>query len=233
LESHGHSFLDCRVGPRVEQPALAARGISATIRGATAGTKADFVTSKQQEHITRLVETLGADPATAHRAASELLPLLYDELKALAKSRMEREAAGPTLQATALVHEAYLRLVGTNDPGWNGRAHFFAAAAEAMRRILVERARSKSRIKRGGDRERVSLGEVATLEGEPDVDVLALDEALTRLASTDPRKAQVVNLRHFAGLTLEETAAALEVSLATVKADWSFARAWLHRELSR
>jgi RNA polymerase sigma factor (TIGR02999 family) len=191
------------------------------------------MTPDARELAARWVETLDGDAAQAQRAAAELLPLLYDELKALAKSRMERELPGQTLQATALVHEAYLRLVGERDPGWNGRGHFFGAAAEAMRRILIERARGRGRVKRGGGRERVELTEVATLDGEPSVDVLALDEALTRLAEHDERKARVVNLRHFAGLSLEDTAFALDVSLATVKSDWSFARAWLHRELSR
>src|SRR6266487_4473535 len=115
---------------------------------------------------------------------------------------MEREPIGQTLQATALVHEAYMRLVGAQDPGWNGRAHFFGAAAEAMRRILVERARGKSRIKRGGGRDRTELSDVAVITAEPDVDVLALDEALSKLAAHDERKARVVELRYFAGLSL-------------------------------
>lgn len=172
-------------------------------------------------------------PPSNRRAAADLLPQLYAELKALAEQRMRREGPGQTLQATALVHEVYMRLVGERDPGWDGRAHFFGAAAEAMRRILVERARGKARLKRGGARERTQLGDVATLEEEPDLAVLDLDRALSQLATEDARQARVVELRYFAGLSLEETAAVLGISLTSVKSDWSFARAWLHRELSK
>ncbi|MBI5361706.1 MAG: RNA polymerase subunit sigma [Planctomycetes bacterium] len=167
-------------------------------------------------------------------SAVELLPLLYDELRALARRQVELGARGPTLQATALVHEAYLRLVGDRDPGWDGRAHFYGAAARAMRHILVERARAKGSLKRGAGAAPIALVDsVATLAGEPDADVLALDETLERLAVEAPRPARVVELLHFAGLTQEEAAAVVGVSLATLKTDWSFARAWLHRELSR
>jgi len=165
--------------------------------------------------------------------AAELLPLLYAELRELARRRLQGEAPGQTLQATALVHEAYLRLVGADDPRWEGRAHFFAAAAEAMRRVLVERARAKGRLKRGAGHRVASLDSAATISDEPDPDVLDLDAALTRLAEQSPRKARVVELLHFAGLQLSEVATLLGVSLATVKSDWSFARAWLHRELDR
>lgn len=174
-----------------------------------------------------------AETRTAARPAAELLPLLYAELRELARRRLQGEAPGQTLQATALVHEAYLRLVGKDDPRWEGRAHFFAAAAEAMRRVLVERARAKGRLKRGAGRRVATLDSAATLSSEPDPDVLDLDEALTRLAELSPRKARVVELLHFAGLQLDEVAELLELSLSTVKADWSFARAWLHRELER
>ncbi len=175
-------------------------------------------------------------PSEARPAAlpsAELLPLLYAELRELARRRLQGEGPGQTLQATALVHEAYLRLVGRDDPRWEGRAHFFAAAAEAMRRVLVERARAKGRLKRGAGRRVASLDSAATIASEPDPDVLDLDEALTRLAALSPRKAQVVELLHFAGLRLDEVAELLGLSLATIKADWSFARAWLHRELER
>lgn len=164
---------------------------------------------------------------------SELMPQLYAELHELARRRLLGAGPGQTLQATALVHEAYLRLVGAEDAGWQGRGHFFAAAAEAMRRVLVDRARAKGRLKRGGDRRRLALDSSATLSAEPDPDVLDLDEALTRLARSCPRPARVVELVHFSGLQLTEVAETLEISLATVKTDWSFARAWLHRELER
>lgn len=173
------------------------------------------------------------ESTAAAQPAHALLPQLYAELKELARRKLEREAPGQTLQATALVHEAYLRLVGERDPGWSGRAHFYGAAAEAMRRILVERARAKGRVKRGAGRRPVELDACATIAHEPDPDVLDLDEALTRLAVRSPRSARVVEMLHFAGLQLDETAALLGVSLSTAKADWSFARAWLHRELER
>jgi RNA polymerase sigma factor (TIGR02999 family) len=167
------------------------------------------------------------------RSAGELLPLLYRELKELARRRLANEPPGQTLQATALVHEVYLRLVGERDPGWDGRSHFFGAAAEAMRRILVERARAKARLKRGGGCKRLELGDVALVSDEPGEDIHALDEALTRLEAHSARKARLVELLHFAGLTLEEAASVLGISPSTAKSDWRFARAWLHRELSR
>jgi RNA polymerase sigma factor (TIGR02999 family) len=178
------------------------------------------------------VEPPSAAKAGEPRAADELLPLLYDELRELARARLRGAERGATLQATALVHEAYLRLVGDRDPGWNGRGHFFGAAARAMRRIVVERAREKASLKRGGARASVDFEQVATLGDGDSTEVLALDEALARLAAQHERKARVVELRYFAGLTLEEAAAALEISLATAKTDWSFARAWLHRALA-
>jgi RNA polymerase sigma factor (TIGR02999 family) len=164
--------------------------------------------------------------------SDELVAAVYAELRALAHRWLDRERRGQTLDATALVHEAYLRLAGGGDPQWNDRGHFFGAAAQAMRRILVERARAKACLKRGGGREKVELSEVATLGGAREDDVLAIDEALERLSARDERKARVVLLRYFAGLELTEVAAVLGVSLATVKNDWAFARAWLHRELS-
>jgi RNA polymerase sigma factor (TIGR02999 family) len=180
---------------------------------------------------TELCRDLERGAEHARRAADELLPVLYDELRSIARRKMEREPRGQTLQATALVHEAYVRLVGERDPGWNGRAHFLGAAAEAMHRILIERARAKGRLKRGGGRARIELTEVATLGEAPDLDLLALDDALQRLEQTDARKARVVVLRYFGGLTMDEIAAALDVSGTTVKNDWNFALAWLHREL--
>jgi RNA polymerase sigma factor (TIGR02999 family) len=165
-------------------------------------------------------------------AAGQLLPLVYDELRRLAAQKLAQEKPGQTLQATALVHEAYLRLVDTDKAQqWNSRGHFFAAAAEAMRRILVEQARRKGRQKRGGDWRRwdVQLSEPAA-EG-PDVDLVAVDEALTELAREHPDKAELVKLRYFAGMTLAEAAAALGISTATADRRWRYARAWLTRRL--
>jgi RNA polymerase sigma factor (TIGR02999 family) len=161
-------------------------------------------------------------------AAGQLLPLVYDELRRLAAQRLAHEPAGQTLDATALVHEAYLRLVGDHDAArWDSRGHFFAAAAEAMRRILVESARRKSRHKHGGGRKRVELAEDQLIAAaEPDR-VLALDEALLRLANEDAIAAQVVQLHFFAGISLEQVAQIQEVSYATVKRHWAYARAWL------
>lgn len=165
--------------------------------------------------------------------SGEMLPEVYDELRKLARARLARERQpNQTLQPTALVHEAYLRVTG--DQGgrrWDRRGHFFAAAALAMRRILVERARHYQRVKHGSAAERVDL-DSAMLRADPGLtDLVAVDEALTRLEQVDPRKAQVVSLRYFAGLSVEETAAALDLSPATVKNEWAFARAWLYRAL--
>jgi RNA polymerase sigma factor (TIGR02999 family) len=164
-------------------------------------------------------------------ASEQLLPLVYDELRKLAAQRLAQEKPGQTLQATALVHEAYLRLVGAGEPGWGGRGHFFAAAAEAMRRILVENARRKRRAKHGGGLRRVDLDEGPPVTGARE-DVLAIDEALTELARQEPAKAELVKLRYFAGLSLEEAAACLGISEATAKRHWAVARAWLFAALS-
>ncbi len=166
-------------------------------------------------------------------SSAELLPQVYDELRRLARARIAREPAGLTLQPTALVHEAYLRLAGDGtDRRWDRRGHFFAAAAIAMRRILVERARHYRRVKHGGTQQRVELDLESPALAPALPDVLAVDEALTRLEQIDPPKARVVLLRYFAGLTIEETAAAMDLSPATVKNEWAFARAWLHDVLS-
>jgi RNA polymerase sigma factor (TIGR02999 family) len=159
------------------------------------------------------------------KAAEQLLPLVYDELRKLADQKLAQERPVQTLQATALVHEAYLRLVGSHDPGWDSRGHFFAAAAEAMRRILVETARRKDRRKRGSGFQRVELADYAA--PEPDVRLLALDDALSRLAAEDPLAARVVELRQFAGLGHEEVAAALGVTVYVARQKWTYARAWL------
>lgn len=166
------------------------------------------------------------------QAASELLPLVYDELRRLARSRLAREKPGQTLQPTALVHEAYLRLVEGADPGWDGKRHFFAAAAEAMRRILIERARRRAAGKHGGSAERVTLEDVAEEAQVAPETLLGIDEALGRLEKLDPQMSQVVKLRYFAGLSVEETAEALELSPRSVNRQWAGARAWLLRELS-
>jgi RNA polymerase sigma factor (TIGR02999 family) len=166
------------------------------------------------------------------RAAEQLLPLVYDELRKLAAQRLAQEKPGQTLQATALVHEAYLRLVGVGaNPCWENRGHFFAAAAEAMRRILIDEARRKHSRKRGGDLRRVELDAGALLaaaEDDATEDLLALDEALNQLESEDPFKARLVKLRYFAGLSLAQAAAALGISTATTKRHWVYARSWLY-----
>ena len=162
-------------------------------------------------------------------AAEQLLPLVYDELRRLAAQRLAGEGPGHTLQPTALVHEAYLKLVGPEPQRpWNGRAHFFAAAAEAMRRILIDHARRKGRARRGGGRKRVELQDIDPATEEGADDLLALDEALNRLAAADPRRAELVRLRYFAGLTLEQAAELLGISRATADRHWAFARAWLY-----
>jgi RNA polymerase sigma factor (TIGR02999 family) len=162
------------------------------------------------------------------RASEELLPLVYHELRRLAKQRLAREKPGQTLQATALVHEAYLRLVeGEEAQRWNGRGHFFAAAAEAMRRILVENARRKGSARAGGDHRRVALSDIEPAIEGPRVDLLALDEALALLEAKDKRKADVIKLRFFAGLTNAQAAEALGISPATADNDWAYAKTWL------
>jgi RNA polymerase sigma factor (TIGR02999 family) len=180
--------------------------------------------------VTRILNAL--DQGDPH-AADQLLPLVYDELRRLAAQKMAHEAPGQTLQATALVHEAYLRLVDTDQAQhWNSRGHFFAAAAEAMRRILVERARHRQRQRHGGGRKRIDLDQACPLVQPPADDLLALDEALTRLAARDRVRAELVKLRFFAGLTMPEAAQALGISLATAERYWTFARTWLYTELT-
>jgi RNA polymerase sigma factor (TIGR02999 family) len=185
--------------------------------------------------MTDVTHILSAIQQGDPHAAEQLLPLVYDELRRLAAQRLAQEKPGQTLEATALVHEAYLRLVEGErsgcSPPWDNRRHFFAAAAEAMRRILVENARRKHSVRHGGCRQRLDLDEALNLP-EPHLDLLALDEALTRLADKQPRKAELVKLRFFAGLTMPEAAQALGVSLATAERYWTFARSWLYAELA-
>jgi len=182
--------------------------------------------------MSEVTQILDAVAAGDRQAAAQLLPLVYAELRRLAAERLAREAPGQTLQPTALVHEAYLRLVGTADEQrWNSRGHFFGAAAEAMRRILVESARRKARVKHGGDWQRVDLDEQDVPVRPPPEEILALDEALTRLAVEDPAAAKVVDLHFFAGLSIEEAAEALGVSRATAYRQWTFAKAWLRCEI--
>jgi RNA polymerase sigma factor (TIGR02999 family) len=166
-------------------------------------------------------------------AADKLLPLVYDELRKLATARLVQEKPGQTLQATALVHEAYLRLVGCRqEQSWNSRGHFFGAAAEAMRRILIEQARRKASIKAGGQKQRVGLSDVEPEIQGPQLDLIALDSALKQLAERDSRAAALVNLRFFAGLTMPQAAEALGVSVATVENDWAYAKSWLRLQMS-
>jgi RNA polymerase sigma factor (TIGR02999 family) len=180
------------------------------------------------EEVGRLLTALAeGDP----RASEQLFPLVYDELRRLAAQKLARETPGQTLQATDLVHEAYLRLVGDGDVSWDGRGHFFAACAEAMRRILVENARRKRRLKHGGGRARQELDEELLAAPEPREDLVALDEALNKLAVIDRTAAQLVQMRYFAGLTLPEAARALDIAPRTAGRLWAYARAWLRREV--
>ena len=194
------------------------------------------MTPAANEQVTLLLSRIAAGESDA---AAGLLPLVYDELRKLAAARMAREQPGLTLEPTALVHEAYMRLIGAQgqrtDQKWDGRAHFFGAAAIAMRRILVERARQAAALKRGGHLTRVELAdEPVKAQVAPDqMDMVALDGVMERLARHDARKHEVVMLRYFAGLTIEETALALDLSAATIKNEWMIARAWLHRELAK
>jgi len=181
--------------------------------------------------VTQIVKAIEQGDAGA---TDELLPMVYHELRRLAAHKMAGEAPGHTLQPTALVHEAYLRLVGPNQSReWDGRGHFFAAAAEAMRRILVDSARRKKRLKHGGELQRVDLADVELPMPMPDEELLALDDALDRLASVDTRAAQVVKLCFFVGLTQEQAGREMGISLATTERLWSFARAWLFQEMRK
>lgn len=180
--------------------------------------------------VTKILTAIDAGDA---RAAGQLLPLVYDELRRLASRKMTQEKSDQTLQPTALVHEAFLRLVGQQDhPQWEGRGHFFAAAAEAMRRILIDSARRRNAVKRGGERVRQELRDEDAVLASIDIDaLLSLDEALKKLSAEDQSLAKLVELRYFTGLTIDETAEILAVSPRTIKRNWAYARAWLRREM--
>ena len=191
---------------------------------------ANFVSVKYllMSDVTRILERAqDGDP----QAADELLPLVYGELRKLAAAKMANEAAGQTLQPTALVHEAWLRLGGDAQPAWKNSGHFFGAAAEAMRRILIDRARSKGREKRGGQRQRVNIEHVTIAIEDDDEIVLAVHEALDKLAAQDPLKARIVNLRYFVGMNHQQIATALGLAEPTIRRHWAFARSWLYAEL--
>lgn len=178
--------------------------------------------------VTQILASIGADPS----AAEQLLPLVYDELRRLAAHKLKSETPGQTLQATALVHEAYIRLVDQNQPPtWDSRAHFFAAAAEAMRRILVDAAHRKKTLKRGGDRRRVDLSDVQPAIVPPQDDLLALSEALDRLCEIEPQTGELVKLRYFAGLTNKQAAKLLGVSPRKADSLWAYAKVWLHERI--
>lgn len=184
--------------------------------------------------MTKVTRILAQIESGNGQAAEELLPLVYDELRALAEARLAQERSGHTLQPTALVHEAWLRLAGneSEEPQWDSRGHFFGAAARAMRRILVDHARQKLSLKRGGDIARVDIDVDLLAGAAPDDDLLALDEALEQLAAADPDKAELVQLRYFGGLTNEQAAACLGVSVSTAERYWTYARAWLHQAMA-
>lgn len=187
------------------------------------------MSAKEKSPVTRLLAQINDGDL---QATDELFGLVYGELRRLARAKMARERAGQTLTPTALVNEAYLRLVDGAGSGWETRRHFFGAAAEAMRRILIDRARSKLTDKRGGSRRRTSLDEALVLSEPPSPDLLALDEALTRLEQRDAQMSAVVKLRYFVGLTVEEVAAALELSPRSIDRLWQAAKAWLYREMA-
>ena len=188
------------------------------------------MTNSPQKDLTQLLLAWSDGDQAAFE---QLVPLIYEELRRLARRYMARERAGHTLQTTALVNEAYLRLIDAQRVHWQNRAHFFAVSAQVMRRILVDFARARRNLKRGGGAAQVSLDEALVVSPERGADLLALDEALCRLADLSPRQSRVVELRYFGGLNEEEVAEVLKVSPRTVRSDWSLARAWLRRELSR
>jgi RNA polymerase sigma factor (TIGR02999 family) len=195
--------------------------------------QSDFLngSSASCEPLSELTQVLHAINHGDGQASEELLPLVYQELRRLASSRMAQEAAGQTLQATALVHEAWLRMVGDGDRTWENRAHFFGAAAEAMRRILIENARRKSRLKRGGGQLRVDIDELNLAATSPDDKILLMDEALERLEAEDAEKARIVVLKFFGGMTNQDVAKTLGVTERTIERQWAYAKAWLFQNI--
>ena len=190
-----------------------------------------FVRSRLGTAMTDVTRILNAIEQGDPKAADELLPLVYEELRLLAAQKLSHESPGQTLQATALVHEAYIRLVERDDQSWDNRRHFFTAAAEAMRRILIENARRKKSVKRGGDRQKIELSEANLALESPSGDLLALNEALNRLSAEEPPVADLVKLRYFAGLTIDQVAEIQGISRRTAIDHWAYARSWLAREL--
>jgi RNA polymerase sigma factor (TIGR02999 family) len=188
------------------------------------------MSESQQSEVTRMLANWSNGDESV---LGQLLPLVYNELRRLAERHLRREAPGHTLQATALVHEAYLRLVDQQQVTWQNRAHFFGVAANLMRQILMQHARAKHAEKRGGRQRKIYLDEAGAIAAGQDLDLVALDDALNDLAAVAPRQSRVVELRFFGGLSVEETAAVLDISPATVKREWNMAKAWLHREISR
>lgn len=186
--------------------------------------------ASENKPITDLLVSIGQGHASAQ---DRLWSLVYDELRRMASHQMAQESPGHTLQTTALVHEAYIRLIGNDHVEWKNRRHFFKAASEAMRRIRIDEARRRKRLKRGGGRVRVSIDDAEATAGEDPAQLLAISDALRKLEQVDSRKAEVVQLRFFGGLSIDETAQALDLSPRTVDSDWHFARAWLHRELKK
>lgn len=194
--------------------------------------RTNWFESRNTPVIQNVTELLNDWSKGNKEALDQLVPLVYDELRRQAARYLRREQVGHTLQTTALIHEAYLRLVDQRSVHWQNRAQFFGIAGQMMRRILVDHARTKKRAKRGGSDIRVSLDQAVSISSKKDLDIVALDEALGRLEEIDPQQSRIVELRFFSGLSVEETAAVLGISAATVKRDWSVAKAWLHREIS-
>lgn len=194
--------------------------------------RTNWFESRNTPVIQNVTELLNDWSKGNKEALDQLVPLVYDELRRQAARYLRREQVGHTLQTTALIHEAYLRLVDQRSVHWQNRAQFFGIAGQMMRRILVDHARTKKRAKRGGSDIRVSLDQAVAISSKKDLDIVALDEALGRLEEIDPQQSRIVELRFFSGLSVEETAAVLGISAATVKRDWSVAKAWLHREIS-
>lgn len=214
-------------GQRVDLPGQIGWASPFDSTNSRSGTKSFFMASSPDEVTRMLIEWSNGDRG----ALDKLIPLVYGELRQIAAGVLRRERPDHTLQPTALVHEAYLRLIDQRNVNWQNTAHFFAIAAQAMRRIIVDHARRHNAVKRGGDNLKVELEEAQSQPGPLDVDVLKLDDALTTLADFDPQQSRIVELRFFGGLSIEETAEVIGISPATVKRDWSMAKAWLHREM--